>query len=226
MDGNKIGVRIMQLRDERGESQEDVAKGIGESRETVRNWEVGTRKIKAESIIKLSKHFGVTADYLLGLSAIKTPNCDVHAACEYTGLSEAAVLTLNKIKDDGAVPLEGGANINDGVRATEVLSDLLVQNGVLGALILLSDAKLCARSILKSKNNSVKDYFDSEDAYILARYSVKGTGIRLFTPVEIVRVLIFESKQLFSNAIDAAFREKNVEYNKKGSNTNENQSCI
>lgn len=104
MDGNKIGVRIMQLRDERGESQEDVAKGIGESRETVRNWEVGTRKIKAESIVKLSEYFGVTADYLLGLSDVKTTEKSIQIACDVTGISEDSIFTLTKY--DSTDPLD------------------------------------------------------------------------------------------------------------------------
>lgn len=91
MDWLNIGSRIMQLRYARGESQEDVANGIGESRETVRNWEVGTRKLKAESIIKLARYFDVSSDYLLGLSDVKAANADTQAVCEYTGLSEAAL---------------------------------------------------------------------------------------------------------------------------------------
>lgn len=98
MDGNKndetIGQRIGKLRTERNESQEALAKAIDEARETIKHWENGTRRIKAESIVKLSEHFGVTSDYLLGLSNVKSTEKSVQIACEVTGLSEAAIESL------------------------------------------------------------------------------------------------------------------------------------
>jgi transcriptional regulator with XRE-family HTH domain len=109
MDGLKIGERIMTLRDECGESQDDVAKGIGESRETIRNWEVGTRKVKAESIVKLAKYFGVSSDYLLGLSDTKSTDESVKIACETTKLSEQAIkyITLFSCQSNGKETIEG-----------------------------------------------------------------------------------------------------------------------
>lgn len=144
MDGNKIGVRIMQLRDERGESQEDVAKGIGESRETIRNWEVGTRKIKAESIVKLSQYFGVTSDYLLGLSDIKSTEKNVQIACDVTGLSEDSILALEKY--DTA---DGFNHIH------AVLDSLFSDQAFFEAL---SEAE---RAAFVLDNNDAKNYIDS-----------------------------------------------------------------
>lgn len=98
MDGNKndetIGQRIGKLRTERNESQEALAKAIDEARETIKHWENGTRRIKAEAIIKLSQHFDVTSDYLLGLSDVKSANEDIQTACKITGLSEHGTETL------------------------------------------------------------------------------------------------------------------------------------
>ena len=127
MEWNEIGIRIMQLRDERGKSQEDVAKGIGESRETVRNWEVGTRKIKAESIIKLSKYFGVTSDYLLGLGDVKAVNYDIQVACMTTGLSESAVQYLHEINDtnNSRSYIFGYSDIISGLLTTRKMTSVL-----------------------------------------------------------------------------------------------------
>jgi transcriptional regulator with XRE-family HTH domain len=95
MDSNKIGLIIGKLRVESGVTQQELAKEIGVKRETVNQWENGTRQIKAESIIKLCKYFNVTADYLLGLSEIKSYKADKQAACLYTGLPEPAIDTLH-----------------------------------------------------------------------------------------------------------------------------------
>lgn len=91
----EIGKRIMELRKERGEKQKDLADAIGvNNRETINQWESGERKVKAEYVILLAKHFGVSADYLLGLSTTKSRDIDVNNACRVTGLSERVVIAL------------------------------------------------------------------------------------------------------------------------------------
>lgn len=61
----------------------------------------GDRKISTEYIIKYAKYFGVSADYLLGLSIAPTVDKDVQFVCDYVGLSQESVEKLaNKIKGD------------------------------------------------------------------------------------------------------------------------------
>lgn len=48
-------------------SQTELAKKIGASQKAIDFWEKGINEPKASYIIALSKFFGVTADYLLGL---------------------------------------------------------------------------------------------------------------------------------------------------------------
>lgn len=88
----EIGVRLMQLRG--NTSQQEIANKIGESRETIRNWENGTRQIKAESIIKLANYYNVTSDYILGLSDVKSKDPDIFKTGDYLDISEKAVQTL------------------------------------------------------------------------------------------------------------------------------------
>jgi len=63
----KLSTRIYELRKEINLSQTDLAKKIGASQKAVDFWEKGINEPKASFIIALSKYFGVTADYLLGL---------------------------------------------------------------------------------------------------------------------------------------------------------------
>lgn len=56
----------------------------------------GDRKISTEYVIKYAKYFGVSTDYLLGLSNVSTTETDIRMINEYTGLSELAIDTLNK----------------------------------------------------------------------------------------------------------------------------------
>jgi len=84
-----IGDRIKQLREVKGISQSELAEVLNVGRETVARWENGTRDIKANSIIDLSNYFGVTSDFVLGLSKNQTYN----NACvgEGLGLSDTAI---------------------------------------------------------------------------------------------------------------------------------------
>lgn len=63
----KLSTRIYELRKEINLSQTELAKIIGVSQKAVDFWEKGINEPKATFIINLSKTFGVSSDYLLGL---------------------------------------------------------------------------------------------------------------------------------------------------------------
>ena len=94
-----LAERIGKLRAGVGESQQDLADKIGVKRETVKFWESGDRQIKGADIVKLAKHFKVSADYLLGLAEVPTNDKDLQFVCSYSGLSERAVGLLELVKD-------------------------------------------------------------------------------------------------------------------------------
>jgi len=101
---SEIGRRIKLLRGTRGETQLDLAKCIGVSREVVQHWEDGNRHIKANHLILLASHFLVTTDYLLGISETKTNNRDVAAIGDYTGLDSESISILRNYKHNfGAI---------------------------------------------------------------------------------------------------------------------------
>lgn len=60
--------KLKSLRIERNFSQDFVAKQTGLGRSSIAMYESGKREPNARAIIALAKFFGVTADYLLGLS--------------------------------------------------------------------------------------------------------------------------------------------------------------
>ena len=60
--------RLKELRVEKELSQMDLAKATGISAGAIGFWETGKRIPNALAIITLAKYFGVTSDYLLGLS--------------------------------------------------------------------------------------------------------------------------------------------------------------
>ncbi len=60
--------RIKELREDRDLRQIDVAKATGIDQQTLSNYETGKTNPDSFAIIELAEFFGVTCDYLLGVS--------------------------------------------------------------------------------------------------------------------------------------------------------------
>ena len=63
-----FGERVKELREEKGISQNILAKQMKSSSANVSRWESGEIVPSSETIIMLCKFFNVSADFLLGLS--------------------------------------------------------------------------------------------------------------------------------------------------------------
>lgn len=83
-----------------GKSQDQLAKILGVSRPTVSGWLTGKSLPDIQDFEKIARHYGVSADYLLGLSDTASPDVSVRAAALYTGLTEEAVEWLHIGLDD------------------------------------------------------------------------------------------------------------------------------
>ena len=66
--------RIKQLRMENGWRQADLATRLHTRQQTIGNYETGERSPDVETILKLCEIFGCSADYLLGRSALPSPD--------------------------------------------------------------------------------------------------------------------------------------------------------
>lgn len=64
-------MRLKELRKDAGLTQKQFAKEIGAAQNTVSQWEAGTRRLDDETIKRIASFFGVSVDYLLGLSESK-----------------------------------------------------------------------------------------------------------------------------------------------------------
>ena len=70
-----LGQRICELRTALGWSQVQLATRVGAAKQTVSNWENDNIQPSIEMLVRLSKIFSVTTDYLLGLEDV--PRLDV-----------------------------------------------------------------------------------------------------------------------------------------------------
>lgn len=89
--------RLKALREEKRLNQKELAAEIDISNGSISYYEKAERLPDIETAYKLSKFFGVSADYLIGLTDVKTSNIDIKAICDYTGISEGAVDLMHKI---------------------------------------------------------------------------------------------------------------------------------
>ncbi len=86
------------LRNEKGLNQSQLANVLGVSRGSISFYETGERVPDAEVLKKMAAFFGVTSDYLIGLTDVKSVDIQLQKICEYTGLNENSVCTLQSLQ--------------------------------------------------------------------------------------------------------------------------------
>lgn len=69
---SKFAIILSQLRKERGISQKKAATDLGISQALLSHYEKGIRECGLDFVIKCSEYYGVTTDYLLGVSDSRT----------------------------------------------------------------------------------------------------------------------------------------------------------
>ena len=87
-----INERIKDLRTERGLTQKQLADAVGIAYSTYGDYEQDDYFIPHTAVITLAKYFGVTADYLLGLSDNRT---QVNTSIEDLHLSDDAIVFIS-----------------------------------------------------------------------------------------------------------------------------------
>ena len=87
--------RLRLLREESGVSQATLAAKLGISKSTLGLYETGDTLPDAKTLYDMAKYFKVSADYLLNISAERSADPDIKGVCEYTGLSNEAVIAIS-----------------------------------------------------------------------------------------------------------------------------------
>lgn len=87
-----LGEKLRELRLAHNLSQEEVAKRIWASKAVISGYELSTRSPSYTNLIRLAKLYGVTTDYLLGMTEVRT--------MDVTGLSEEQLRLLAEIAEE------------------------------------------------------------------------------------------------------------------------------
>lgn len=95
LQNNILATRLAAARKENNYTQEEIAEFLNCGRATITNYESGRRSPDYDTLIKLSKKYNVTTDYLLGLTGAETSDKDIRYICDYTNLNEQTVDVLH-----------------------------------------------------------------------------------------------------------------------------------
>ncbi len=90
--------RFRKLIEKKGATLDSLAAEFHTTRQTVSNWQNGATVPDAISICEIAKFFGVTTDYLLGLTDSMSSEITMRMITDTTGLSDDAVNALYKSK--------------------------------------------------------------------------------------------------------------------------------
>lgn len=122
----KFQKRFAELCNAEGKSLQEFEDIFDATRQTISNWQTGKSTPDIYKLKTIAEHFHVSADYLLGISDTKSPDVNLKAAVEYTGLSEMAVERLHIGIDDFVC---GGVSLPDeNKKANLVAASDLIQN--------------------------------------------------------------------------------------------------
>lgn len=89
---NIFSERLKELRGKK--TLQEVADSIGITRVAMGYYEKGERKPDIEILYKIADFYKVSADYLIGITDVKTPDIEIKAIANSIGLSEDAIGVL------------------------------------------------------------------------------------------------------------------------------------
>ena len=87
--------RILQLMDEHGDNEFDLADRLGVTRNVVANWLAPRSKLDIDNLIKIANVYDETTDYVLGVSSARKKHASVAAIEAATGLTENAISSVS-----------------------------------------------------------------------------------------------------------------------------------
>ena len=80
-------------------TREEIAGRTGSSRQCVGNWLNGKSRPDIFALSGIARGYGVSVDWLLGLTDVKTADTTIQGVCNYTGLTEQAATLLTEMRN-------------------------------------------------------------------------------------------------------------------------------
>ncbi|WP_050740696.1 helix-turn-helix domain-containing protein [Acetobacterium bakii] len=97
--GNDFKDRLSELMEERNINQRELAEKIGISKQTISFYVNGKRLPDIDNFSLICEHFKVSADFMLGKTDSKSIDMEISTIHEKLGLSDGAIIILEKLKN-------------------------------------------------------------------------------------------------------------------------------
>lgn len=120
-----LGERLQDLLNDHSETLSECYKKTGIGTSTLSDITNDLRDPGGKTIVKLCQHFNVSADYLLGLSPVQSPNETLQAIGNYTGLSQEA---MNQLHMNNMLAQIVGSDLNHDEALLRSFINYLIEN--------------------------------------------------------------------------------------------------
>lgn len=193
-------LRLRQLCEKHGTTQQNIAEICGTQRQTVSGWMNGQNRPDILSLVKIAEHFNVSTDYLLGLTDYKTTDKATVEMCKALGLSEDAIKILS-----------GDVTSTVAIKYAEALQDAPKET-------VKKDVESLAKKFALVFNRLVEEYINEQKGCFLI-HDVDALIVLLFefyicTNFQFVSVRTSEKHQIlakgdviFANTIDGSLED-------------------
>jgi transcriptional regulator with XRE-family HTH domain len=156
-----------------------LAEHLGVKQQSVSLWANGATMPDAKHIAPIAVYFGVSCDYLLGLTDVQKPDVTAQAVSERYGLNEAALTVLS-----------GESLFSDNVRYYQESVNLLLSTEI-GLLFL----KFLARYLFAKIDGAISEYFNVVMPWDVSDSTGEGRIIPTssVSPEEVGREVLFNT---------------------------------
>lgn len=170
----------------------ELADFLNCSVQAVNQYKQGTAFPKTENLIKMAQFFNCSLDYLIGLSDVQTPDAEIQAICEYTGLSESAIECLHYNNE----------SLNKDNSYFKIVSDMLSNDDFYNSIAYLKRAKRVESMVSKDLNSNSEAYNILQSfAEALSDHEImtndKKQGVRL-SPRQSIKFYIQEAVNCYN----------------------------
>lgn len=176
---NKFGERLLKLREERNETQQQLADAIGITRQSLSRYETNERTPNIDLIYNVSKHYNVSADYLLGLADVQSLDNDIKTACKVTGLSEDVIKKLIWLEETRTLICGNG----NGIKSTDIINDMFLNQHFVEVIKCLASYSIRTKSTVSEIIGDGSENFDFD---------------KIVQDISYAKLDFFEANQAFS----------------------------
>lgn len=181
---SKFGERLLKLREEQNETQQQLADAIGITRQSLSRYETNERTPNIDLIYSVAKHYNVSSDYLLGLTEEPIIEPDIKKACKVTGLSGEAIRKLAQLKNFILPANCGGLKVT----GNEIINSLVLDQWFRAFIERLAIYYMRTRVIVYKLDNKLKFTIDEAD------YERALTKLALFEVGQVANLIAADFK--------------------------------